>query len=459
MYLQRTDCPKPILVCAPSNAAIDEIVTRTVRDGIMGFNGTRRTDLRMLRVGNQKKDQTELKQRSPSDKSEQHTEVVSISLQHLVSQKLRDQGLQDEHTTLTTLRERLEKIESDLAKTEENEQPSLCARLRQDRKEAITALNREKCSKALFEDKKRTAELELLQTVDIVFTTLSGAASKCLEKLDRRFELVVIDEACQTVELTSLIPLQYKARKVIMIGDPMQLPATTFSEAAAKAGYSRSLFERLACKGIPVITLKDQYRMVPDIREFPSSAFYGGMLTDGNQSRPCPVWRPAPSLLFVDLKTSAEVRDEEGTSVANVHESNFITDLYRHFSRFHGTGMNIGVLTPYRRQVSSIKACLQYKFGSKWLKDVEVNTIDGFQGREKDVIVFSTVRSRDQIGFLSDIRRLNVAVTRAKFALWVVGRAETLQRHKTWAQFLGHCEDRGRLVHANSFAEVAGVFE
>ena len=124
-------------------------------------------------------------------------------------------------------------------------------------------------------------------------------------------------------------------------------------------------------------------------------------------------------------------------------------ELYANFTKYHGRKLNIGVITPYKKQVEIISTNLGKRFGSEYQIDVEVNTIDGFQGREKDVIIFSCVRSGDTIGFLSDYRRMNVALTRAKFALWIVGRSETLQLNSDWNALINYTESEKCIRQVN----------
>lgn len=114
----------------------------------------------------------------------------------------------------------------------------------------------------------------ILSKAEIVFCTLSGAASKEIQDLNQHFEYVIVDEACQSIELSTLIPLQYGAKHVVLVGDPMQLPATTFAQGSSKNNYSRSLFERLAVSGAHVECLEVQYRMIPQICELSSTHFY-----------------------------------------------------------------------------------------------------------------------------------------------------------------------------------------
>lgn len=186
LLLQRSDCPKPLLVCAPSEAAVDEIVARVLRDGIMGFNGNVRTDLKLIRVGNREKDLLEFKQRIPCERPETKGDALLMCLQTMVRQRMGDQGVVRDINRLDNLSKRLEQMQDQLSRTSESADPGQWHRLQTERRETITALNKEKSDRAMFENKKNTAEMEFLKFVDIVFTTMSNAASRCLERVKRR---------------------------------------------------------------------------------------------------------------------------------------------------------------------------------------------------------------------------------------------------------------------------------
>lgn len=448
LLLHKSAAKSGVLVCAPSNAAIDEVVYRVAKCGLIDGDGNKRNDCKLVR----------LTSRNPQDKARHCTvkpkpEVQALSLEQLALEKLTELGLKEDIAAIRGLREEIQKVEMEIDKAES----SNLSELRLKRHHLRMSLTQEKHSRALIEEKRREIERNLLASADVIFTTLSGSGCKQLQAASRSFEFVIIDEACQGLELRTLIPLQYKARRAVLIGDPMQLPAVTFAETNREI-YSRSLFERLRDCGVPVVMLMEQYRMVKAIREFPSECCYGGKLVDGVTDRRCPDWLPCPELFFIDLKSSHEVKEEEEKSISNPAEIAFICDLYEHFRPYHGFGLDIGIIAPYRKQVTRIRQELKRRFGAVVRKDIEVNTVDGFQGREKDVIVFSAVRSMDQVGFLADVRRLNVAITRARFALWMVGKMETLQRQRTWAQLLTHIKDKHVLAHAGTFAEIRGIF-
>eukprot|EP00501_MAST-03F_sp_TOSAG23-6_P002251 GSMAST32.ASY1.ANO1.2351.1 assembled CDS len=281
---------------------------------------------------------------------------------------------------------------------------------------------------------KSRVEQALLEAADIIFTTLSSSGMNNLEKasIGTEFDLagVVIDEAAQCVELECLIPLRFEAPHCVLIGDPRQLPATVLSQQAKKQGYGRSLFERLAQRGHPVRMLNTQYRCHPKISAFPSLYFYNGKLLDGENVTSNEYdmnfhhhisghFRP---FIFFNLAKSLESRGlGDDFSWHNIVEAKHAFAIYSALIREFPNGWEnrIGIITPYRAQIKELKK----HFGDT--NNVEINTVDAFQGREKDIIIISCVRAQSDkqrdVGFLHDIRRLNVALTRAKYGLWILG--------------------------------------
>ena len=253
----------------------------------------------------------------------------------------------------------------------------------------------------------------------------------------------------------------------MLVGDPQQLPATVLSTAAAAAHLERSLFERLALPqvGWPVKLLSVQYRMAPAIRAFPSDYFYGGKLVDGAsvRERPPPGHHGACGGLlgpfrFFDVAGGREQR--AGTSLRNRAEARLIGALVAALAAAEPSVVAEGrvvVLTPYQQQAACLREELGEALGSgsgsgdaasAALVRSLVRTVDSFQGQERDVVLLSCVRAdaRRGIGFVADIRRLNVALTRAKASLWVVGSAEALRGEPCWAALVDHAQTRGSFV-------------
>ena len=367
----------------------------------------------------------------------------------------------------------------------------------------------------------RHLEREVLDGAHIVFCTLNGAGeAHRLADVSGGFETVVFDEAAQAGELSTLIPLQYGARRVILIGDPQQLPATVISLDAKRRGYDLSLFERLHRGGHVPRILRTQYRMHPAIRAFPSAHFYGNALRDGERvlrstRTPAGAAGGAPGFLapaganetrlapyaFFDLLDGQQTRGADSRSLRNQAEARFcvrlllalvyssdlwLTDIAsaremrerseggggdegapeqetaaaaaaaggvlasgtsgsRHDGLLGDVSGRVVLLTPYREQKRALEAELSATFGAdSWVDAVEVASVDTFQGKEKDVVIYSAVRSgRSGLGFVRDLRRLNVALTRARHALYIVGSDASLRASSDWRALLDDARARG----------------
>ncbi|CAD7957363.1 unnamed protein product [Amoebophrya sp. A120] len=386
-----------VLVCAPSNAAIDEIVRRLTTEGIFGRDG-KTYKPNVIRLG-------------PGV----HDSLQQFSLEHQATLRAKAQGVHQGA-------QQNQKAELDLIKR------------------------------------------QLLLEANVVCATCSVAGARDVSTFGYAFESVVIDEAAQGVELSTLIPLQSGCKRLVLVGDPLQLPATVFSGIAKKKIYDRSLFQRLAEDGYPVERLSVQYRMHPRIAAFPSRHFYQGSLGNFRDEVQfeehfgdtdfweLPYFKP---LSFFNLTFSAEA--EEKHSIVNEKEADFVVLLYKTLVQLYPKydwRKWCGVISPYERQVSLLKRKFRDLYGLQPHEPcpVEVKTVDGFQGSEKEVILLSTVRSNAAtrtdpvIGFLRDTRRMNVAMTRARRGLFVVGNAATLQADANWKAFLKFV--RNRTIHA-----------
>ena len=330
-------------------------------------------------------------------------------------------------------------------------------------------------------------EESVLHSAHIVFSTLNSSGSAMMDGTE--FCVALIDEAAQCVEPSILIALRRGCRQCIMVGDQRQLPATVFAATSHVNQYDRSLFQRLIETGHPYIMLDTQYRMTPDICAHPSMAFYSGRLKSGPNvstasylpamfySRRISIPPASPpllgqgppaaifgSLMFLDLQSSVEQR-WQNDSLLNREEASLCRHLVASLEeecrlRCQKPAMtqqqqsqpqlrsllgSIGIIAPYSAQVGLLKALFRDRPCGL---DVEVGTVDGFQGREKDIVIVTAVRSNDcgSIGFVADARRLNVALTRAKKALFVIGHADTLRRNPQWGSLIAHIEKEESFV-------------
>lgn len=291
---------------------------------------------------------------------------------------------------------------------------------------------------------RQNLEAHLLNSVHMVMTTLGTAGNRTLEGIDK-FEVVVVDEAARSVEPASLSALQLGNRHCVLVGDPQQLPATIFNVSGRGSKYDRSLFQRLEEAGQSVYMLNEQYRMHSKISHFPRHIFYGGALLDGPNVRQPDYGDPLRSLLcrsvanfqpftILDLDSKEE---RGGTSLANSAEARLCVFMYQQLktlTRGLSATSRVAIITPYAEQMRLLRKTFSNELGGNYERFVEVNTVDAFQGREANIVIFSAVRASGShgIGFLSDVRRMNVALTRARHFLFVIARCESIVVNPYW---------------------------
>ena len=276
-----------ILVCGPSNASVDEIANRIATEKLLDVNGAIKEDIKILRIGNQKKYKADIRENLKKNLRDTPAAVEKITLSAKVSEilKMEDTG----YSKIDNLLQDLQNIEKMLIIANKKQEKSKIVALEEKKSSTEKALFREKQSNKSANNKRKEVEIALLNTSEIIFCTLSGAGSKEIKEINHSFDYIIIDEAGQSVELSSLIPFQYGCRAAIMVGDPKQLPATTFNANSAKILYNRSLFERLSTGGTKVEMLTIQYRMINEICRFPSIYFYNNKLETSDDSETiCP---------------------------------------------------------------------------------------------------------------------------------------------------------------------------
>lgn len=301
---------------------------------------------------------------------------------------------------------------------------------------------------------KRQAEVAILRHADIICTTCTGAGDRRLNGF--RFRQVLIDEATQAAEPEALIPLVMGAKQVIMVGDHCQLGPVIMCKKASKAGMNVSMFERLINLGIRPVRLNVQYRMHPCLSMFPSNKFYDGSLqngvtadertaTDINFKWPVPY---QPMLFYVSK--GQEEYSASGTSYLNRVEAANVEKFVSRLLKGGVTPDQIGVITPYEGQRSYLRTYMANNgtMRKSLYEELEISSVDSFQGREKDYIIVTCVRSNEHqgIGFLRDPRRLNVALTRARYGLIVIGNPRVLSRQVLWYSLLHHFKTNRVLV-------------
>ena len=315
--------------------------------------------------------------------------------------------------------------------------------------------------------KSRAAEIEirinseLFGEARVIACTLVGSAHRLLEGM--KFGTLFIDEAAQALEAACWIPMR-RASRVILAGDHCQLPPTVKSIAALRAGLGKTLMERIAENKPEVVTLlKIQYRMNDEIMRFSSDWFYGGKVESAPQIKYRSVLDYDHPITWIDTsdKEPADTIEEGedlnfkeqfvGESFGRINKAEAeltLLTLAEYFTkigkqRVLNDSIDVGIISPYRAQVQYLKKLIKkYEFFKPYRRLISVNTVDGFQGQERDVILISLVRSNDegQIGFLKDLRRMNVAMTRARMKLIILGNKETMTQHPFYKKLWEYVE-------------------
>ncbi|WP_303247524.1 IGHMBP2 family helicase [uncultured Methanobrevibacter sp.] len=299
---------------------------------------------------------------------------------------------------------------------------------------------------------------DIVDKSDVILSTNSSAALEAIEKT--KFNIAIVDEASQATIPSVLIPIA-KAQKFVLAGDHKQLPPTIISSKALE--LEDTLFEELINKyPDKSALLNTQYRMNQLLMEFPNSEFYNSKLDSAETVKDIVITdiieenklsetekvkiedqllSDKQPLIFVDtseIDKNGEKKLKDSKSIINLAEAETTLEIVDFYQKLGIDDKDIGIISPYADQVSLIKN----------KTDIEVKTVDGFQGREKEIIIISTVRSNDKgkIGFLSDLRRLNVALTRAKRKLIIIGNKETLKTNPTYERLIEYANENKRIV-------------
>ncbi len=397
---------KQVLVCAPSNTAVDLLTERLAAKG-----------LSVLRLGNPARVGEELLEHTLDGRIAQHPDFKRLK-------KLQKEG--DEYRRLSYQYKR--KFGRD-----EREQRKL---LKQEAKRVREAAN--KLEDYLVE--------ESIASAQVITATLVGAAHRHLKK--RSFQTVFIDEAGQALAPACLIPLLKSKQRLVLAGDHCQLPPTVKSQEAAKQGLEETLLETAvkSSEGLSVL-LDTQYRMNEQIMGFSSRQFYQGKLRADASVASHTLFPNSEVVTFIDTAGCGfdEGREGDQGSYFNEGEAGLLNTFLQsaieeiQANNKGGKPVSIGVISPYRGQVRLLKEQLNFVDSSAQLR---IQTVDGFQGQEQDMICLSLVRSNEngQIGFLADTRRLNVALTRARKRLVVIGDSATIGQHPFYSDFLAYID-------------------
>ena len=397
---------RKVLACAPSNLAVDNIFER-----LLGFGE------RVVRLGHPARVLPELREHTLDLLVERHRDVrLARKLVKQAMSLFREAGRQRRTAP----------------------KPGERKQLRDD-------------ARSLLADARKMelqAAESILDSAAVICATTTGIDSQLLGP--RRFDLVVIDEACQSTEPGCWIPL-LRGDRLVLAGDHCQLPPTVVSQEAAAEGFGTSLFERLVDHyGTGIARrLTVQYRMHQAIMDFSSRELYDGQLeahASVREHRLCdlPGVAAAPitewPLEFIDTAGAGydEELEPDGESRLNRQEAELVARKVRELLDAGVAARDIAVISPYGAQVRLLREQLD-------VPGLEIDSVDGFQGREKEAVVISLVRSnpKGEIGFLADIRRMNVAMTRARRKLLMVGDSATLGGHPFYTRLLEYCEGLG----------------
>jgi superfamily I DNA and/or RNA helicase len=383
-----------VLAAAPSNLAVDNLVERLVAAGIDA-----------VRVGHPAR-------------------VLPTVVEHTLDQKTR---AHPQARIAAELVDQALRLRADARKRKQRRGPGRFSQARAQERDGRALLKEAR----ELEDR---AELAVLEKAQVVLATLTGIESRVLE--GRRFSLAVVDEATQAVEPAAYLAL-LRADRAVLAGDHLQLPPTVLAADAQE--LTVSLFERLAqAQPQAMVTLAEQHRMNEQIMRYPSDALYGGKL----RAHPS-VARHALDDAPLELIDTAgrgfdDEMPEDSDSKRNPGEAELVAAEVRKLLPLV-PARDIAVISPYDAQVQRLRELLND------VSELEIDTVDGFQGREKEAVVVSLVRSNEQgdLGFVADIRRINVALTRARKKLIVVGDSATIARHPFHDGFVRYAESVG----------------
>lgn len=397
-----------VLVVAPSNTAVDLISEKLSEQGLI-----------VVRVGNPVRVSDRLLSLTLDQKTNEHPSSKEIK-------KLKRQAAE--------FKDMAHKYKRNFGKAERDQRKALF----DEAKNIMRSV--EQTEKYIVED--------ILSKAQVITATLVGANHYSVKHLS--YGSVFIDEAGQSLEPACWIPI-LKARKLILAGDHCQLPPTVKSEQAAKAGLSETILERMVKKHPETVVLLDQqYRMNEKIMQYSSEHFYNGKLKADPSVAHHSLFEGDDAFLFIDTAGCGFEEKQIGTSITNPEEAAF---LFRQLDKLMKLIMeandsidnfpSVAIIAPYKLQVDLLKDLLEQHTNLSGIKsNITVNTIDGFQGQEKDIVFISLTRSNpdNRIGFLSEIRRMNVAMTRARKKLVIIGDSATLAKSGFYTGLIQYAE-------------------
>jgi Superfamily I DNA and RNA helicases and helicase subunits len=409
-----------VLVVAPSNTAVDLLSEKLSDEG-----------LNVLRVGN------------PARVSER---LLSLTLDHKMSEHSHMKEIKRLKKQASAYLDMAHKYKRNFGKAERDQRKALFAEARNIMKEV--------------DNSEQYITDDLVSRAQVITATLVGANHFTVRQL--RYNTVVIDEAGQALEPACWIPI-LKGRKLILAGDHCQLPPTIKSVEAAQNGLATTLLEKCVARHPEaVVLLQEKYRMHKQIMGFSSRAFYNNQLQAHSSVAHHVLLAHNKPLVFVDTAGCGYEEKTERNAVSNPEEAAL---LFRHLLRLTAELESyfqpaifptIAIISPYRQQVDVLKEQFQnIPALQPWANHISINTIDSFQGQERDIVYISLTRSNadNRIGFLSEIRRMNVAMTRARKKLVVIGDSATLSQYAFYADFIEYAQSVDGYVSAWEYYE------
>jgi ATP-dependent RNA/DNA helicase IGHMBP2 len=410
-----------VLVVAPSNTAVDLLSEKLYDE-----------KLNVLRVGN------------PARVSER---LMSLTLDNKMAEHSRMKEIKKMKKQANEFRTMAHKYKRTFGKAEREQRKALFDEAHKIIKDV------EKTEQYIMDD--------LISRAQVITATLVGANHYSVRNIS--YHTVVIDEAGQALEPACWIPI-LKAQKVVLAGDHYQLPPTIKSEEAARNGLNLTLLEKcVQHHPQAVVLLEEQYRMHETIMGYSSHVFYQNRLRANIAVATHQLFASDNAIAFIDTAGCGFDEKTEGTAISNPEEAAFV---FKHLTQYvevlqsHYTTDNfpsLAVISPYRQQIQLLREQLQHNAALQpFLRNITVNTIDSFQGQERDIVYISMTRSNNdnKIGFLSDVRRMNVAMTRARKKLVVIGDSATLSQFPFYADFIGYAERHNAYLSAWEFVDM-----
>jgi ATP-dependent RNA/DNA helicase IGHMBP2 len=414
-----------VLVCAPSNAAVDLLVEKLIEK-----------EVQTLRIGHPARVEDHIIAQTLDARIAQHESYKDLKKLKKAAEDYRKLGL---------------KFKRNFGAAERNQKKLLLEQASRCKEDA--------------ENLEKYITYDIFQRTQVIAATLVGAASQVLKGME--FPVVFIDEAAQGLEAATWIPI-LKSKKVVMAGDHCQLPPTIKSYEAAKNGLAETLFEKVVRLHPQVSQMLNlQYRMPELVMGFSSLYFYNNNLKSAPNTTTHQLVAGEPVLEFIDTAGSGfmDQVEEESLSTFNIEEAKFALRYLENtikrigIANFRQNSWNIGLIAPYKAQVRRFHELLfstyEYPNLRAFADMLTIDSIDGFQGQERDLILISLVRSnvKGEIGFLSDTRRMNVAMTRAKRKLIMIGDSATLSSHPFYVALLDYMDQHTCYSSVYSYLE------